>query len=102
MFGVAYRADPVFRYGCIIALSGMVNLFQPAIDAANHEVFHDNPIPINVGLAALGSGIGASLVVYVWVQSRRVLKEHQEEESEWERNMMIREEDESEVSELHL
>lgn len=55
----------------IICLSGLVNLSQPLIDAANHDVFHDNPIPINVVLASLGFIFGTALVLFVWYQDRR-------------------------------
>lgn len=87
-------------YGCIIALSGIVNLTQPLIDAMNHEVFEDNPIPINVFLASLGFTIGTSLVIYVWVQSRRMDEKFASQESEWERYRMIPEEDE--ITELEI
>ncbi|KAI7596624.1 hypothetical protein KC319_g23389, partial [Hortaea werneckii] len=40
-------------YGTIICLSGLVNLFQPAIDALNYDAFHGNPIPINSFFAIL-------------------------------------------------
>lgn len=87
-------------YGCIIALSGLVNLAQPLIDAMNHEVFDDNTVPINVFLASLGSVFGTSLVVYVWAQSRRIDKEYSALEYEWDRFRMIPEEDE--ITELEI
>lgn len=59
-------------YGAIICFSGVVNLSQPLIDATNHEIFHDNPIPINVILASLGFLFGTLLVVFVWVKGRDV------------------------------
>lgn len=59
-------------YGAIICLSGLVNLTQPLIDAANHEVFHDNPIPINVILASLGFLFGTVLVLFVYIKGREV------------------------------
>ncbi|KAI5364974.1 Putative major facilitator superfamily, MFS transporter superfamily [Septoria linicola] len=59
-------------YGTIICFSGVINLSQPLIDAANHEVFHDDPIPINVTLASLGLVFGAALVGFVWLQGRKV------------------------------
>ncbi|KAF2212092.1 hypothetical protein CERZMDRAFT_98006 [Cercospora zeae-maydis SCOH1-5] len=59
-------------YGTIICFSGLINLSQPLIDAANHEVFHDNPIPINIVLASLGLIIGVVLVAYVWTQGRQI------------------------------
>ncbi|EMF11883.1 MFS general substrate transporter [Sphaerulina musiva SO2202] len=59
-------------YGTIICFSGLVNLTQPLIDAANHELFHDNPTPINITLSALGLVFGAALVGYVWVKGPQV------------------------------
>ena len=81
-------------YGCVIALSGIVNLFQPLIDAMNHEVFDDNPIPINVFLASLGFTSGTSLVIYVWKKSRRMDEKYATQEYAWDRFRMIPEEDE--------
>lgn len=49
-----------------------MNLSQPLIDAANHNVFHDNPIPINIVLSSLGLLFGTCLVVFVWVKGRDV------------------------------
>ncbi|WPH03888.1 MFS general substrate transporter [Acrodontium crateriforme] len=62
-------------YGSIIFISGMVNLVQPAISAANHDLFNDNPIPINAILAVLSLTFGTALVIYVWVQTRRQMKQ---------------------------
>ena len=81
-------------YGCIIALSGMVNLFQPLIDAMDHEAFDNNPIPVNIFLTSLGLTFGVSLVVYVYVQGRKVSKEQGHHEREWEQYRVIPEEDE--------
>ena len=64
-------------YGTIVCFSGLINLSQPLIDAANHEVFHDNPIPINVVLTSLGLVIGVALTVFVWIQDHKI---HQQEE----------------------
>lgn len=86
-------------YGAIIAMSGAINLTQPLIDAMDHDLFDDDPIPINAVLAGLGFVIGTTLVVYVWVQGRKVMKEHLEQEEDWRRNSMIPEEDESMFSE---
>ena len=69
----------------------------------DHKVFHDNPIPINIFLASLGFLFGTSLVAYVWMQGRRMEKEQRTFMSEWQRNTVICEEDESEcVSFLDL
>ena len=72
----------------------MVNLFQPLIDAMNHEVFDDDPIPINIFLATLGFIFGTSLVIYVWHQGRKVWKQEVVEVTERERWRVIPEEDE--------
>jgi hypothetical protein len=74
-------------------------MLQPLVDAANHDLFDDNPIPINVILAALAFVIGTALIVYVYIQGNRMRKEQAEQEAEWERCNVIREEDESEFSE---
>ncbi|KXS94091.1 hypothetical protein AC578_10523 [Pseudocercospora eumusae] len=76
-------------YGTIICFSGMINLSQPLIDAANHEVFHDNPIPINVILTSLGLVIGTVLVVFVWVQERHIYKGEREVREATERDRLI-------------
>lgn len=89
-------------YGCIIALSGIVNLFQPAIDAMDHEVFNDNPIPINVAFAALAFVFGTALVGYVWWQGRTVRRVEKEQMAEYERYRIIPEEDDDDVSNLHI
>ena len=81
------------RYGCIIALSGTINMFQPAIDAMNHNVFHDNPIPINAFLASLGFFVGTSLVLYVAKQTKVLKREQEARRTDFERHMVIHEED---------
>lgn len=65
-------------YGTIICFSGLINLSQPLIDAANHEIFHDNPIPINITLAALALVFGTALVLFVWMQGRKFDRQQQQ------------------------
>lgn len=72
-------------YGTIICLSGLVNLFQPAIDALNYEEFNGNPIPINVCFAGVGTVLGIILVVFVQIQGRKVRKQQAQEDAEAER-----------------
>ncbi|KAK5166420.1 uncharacterized protein LTR77_007963 [Saxophila tyrrhenica] len=88
-------------YGCIIALSGLVNLFQPAIDAMDHDIFDDNPIPVNVVFAALAFVFGVALVAYVWWQGRKVTQAQEAQMAEYERYRIIPEEDD-EISNLNL
>ena len=76
-------------YGTIICFSGLVNLFQPAIDAMNHTTFADNPIPINVVLAILGFVFGTILVVFVHVQGKRAQKKRLAEEAALDRQRRI-------------
>lgn len=81
-------------YGTIICFSGLVNLFQPAIDAATHDVYDDNPIPTNVAMAILGLVFGVALVVYVKVQGSREQKRMEDEDEQASRAVI--EEDPSE------
>ncbi|GAB7360621.1 hypothetical protein MBLNU230_g0501t1 [Neophaeotheca triangularis] len=81
-------------YGTIICFSGLVNLFQPAIDAATHDVFNDNPIPTNAFMAGLGLLFGVMLVVYVKVQGSREQKRMEDEDEQASR--LVIEEDPSE------
>jgi hypothetical protein len=83
-------------YGTIICFSGLVNLLQPAIDATSHEVFHNNPMPLNALLAGVACVIGVILVVYVVVQGRKVMKEHAVEDAETASILQSIAEDESE------
>jgi hypothetical protein len=85
-------------YGTIICFSGLVNLLQPAIDATSHEVFHNNPMPLNTLLASVACVIGIVLVVYVVIQGRKVMHEHAREDAEAETVSILQSiaEDESE------
>ncbi|KAK5137779.1 hypothetical protein LTR08_007351 [Meristemomyces frigidus] len=76
-------------YGTIICFSGLVNLFQPAIDAVNYDVFSGNPIPINVILAGLGFIFGVVLVGFVRMEGSKVQKTQAKEDAEWERKMRV-------------
>jgi hypothetical protein len=71
-----------------------VNLFQPLIDAANHDVFHDDPAPINIVMAVLGGLFGTVLVVFVWMQGRRAASEAKQAEMAFNGEHIIRETDE--------
>lgn len=75
-------------YGSIICFSGLVNLSQPAIDAATHGIFRNNPIPVNAILGGLGFVFGCLLVAFVYIQSRRVQQEQAKEELDAERNRL--------------
>jgi hypothetical protein len=74
----------------------VVNLSQPLLDALNHEAFHDNPIPINVTLAGLGLLFGGILVVFVFVETRKVqaTMDEMHEANERDRLIPVNEEEE--------
>ena len=75
-------------YGTIICFSGLVNLFQPAIDAMIHDVYHNNPIPVNAFLAGLGLLFGIVLVAFVVIQGKKVREKQDEEDAEMEQSML--------------
>lgn len=83
-------------YGTIVCLSGLVNLSQPLIDAAIHEVFHDNPIPINVVFACLGLLVGVVLVTFVWMQDHKIHNKEARVREATERDRLIPEVEEDE------
>jgi len=68
-------------YGTIICVSGLFNLSQTAIDALTKGLWHGNPVPINIILAALAFVIGTALVIYVSVQVYRMRKKLDEEDA---------------------
>ena len=69
-------------YGLIICLAGLLNFSQSALDAATHKAFHNDPIPVNSILLAIGLAVGIFLIAYVWYQSRRVHRSVIEDEAE--------------------
>jgi uncharacterized membrane-anchored protein len=52
-------------YGLIVCLAGVFNFSQSALDHMFHHTFGGDPVPVNVGLLAMGAVIGAALVGYV-------------------------------------
>lgn len=68
-------------YGTIICVSGLFNLSQTAIDALTKGLWHGNPIPINIILAASAFVVGTALVIYVAVQVYRMRKRLDEEDA---------------------
>jgi hypothetical protein len=57
-------------YGAIICLSGLFTFTQSGLQALLHEVFEDDPEPINLGLATAGLVLGVILVMYVDIKGR--------------------------------
>jgi multisubunit Na+/H+ antiporter MnhC subunit len=68
-------------YGTIICVSGLFNLSQTVIDALTKGLWHGNPVPINIILAALAFVVGTALVIYVSVQVYRMRKKLDEEDA---------------------
>ena len=69
-------------YGLIICLAGILNFIQSALDAATHNFFNGDPIPINVILIGVALVVGTALVSYVWHKSRNMARDRLEEEAE--------------------
>jgi len=67
-------------YGTIICVSGLFTFTQSAMQALTHDIFADNPTPVNLTLTGLGLITGAVLVGYVAIAGRRVQQEIEEEE----------------------
>ncbi|KAK8044406.1 MFS transporter [Apiospora rasikravindrae] len=68
-------------YGTITCASGLSNIIQPGLDALTHGSLDGNPVPINVFFAASGTIVSASLVLYVYYQSR-AFRHRQQTQSE--------------------
>jgi len=67
-------------YGTIICLSGLLTFAQSAIQALTHDIFHDNPQPVNLVLAGIALLVGVALVAYVTIAGRIVQEEIADEE----------------------
>jgi hypothetical protein len=68
-------------YGTIICLSGLCTFAQSALQAITHDVFHNDPTPVNLALAGLGLLIGSVLVTFVAVRGRAVQADEDERRS---------------------
>ncbi|KIW74282.1 hypothetical protein Z517_12222 [Fonsecaea pedrosoi CBS 271.37] len=62
-------------YGAIICLSGLFTFTQSGLQALLHDVFEDDPEPINLGLATAGLVLGVTLVMYVDIKGRALQRE---------------------------
>lgn len=69
-------------YGLMICCAGALNLLQTALDVATHQVFHGDPIPVNLTLLTIVLLVGSSLTGYVWQKSRASDRERLEDEAE--------------------
>lgn len=73
----------------IICLAGILNFSQSALDAATHEVFKNDPVPINVILLGLALLVGIALVLFVFRRSHKIMREDIEEEAEEARERLM-------------
>lgn len=68
-------------YGAIICISGLCTFAQSALQAITHDVFKNDPSPINLLLASLGLLVGISLVAFIAIGGRKVRAEQDERRS---------------------
>ena len=69
-------------YGLIICLAGLFNFVQSPLDAMRHEVFHNDPIPVNLILLFLALIVGGALTIYVGRKSYTLERDMLEDEAE--------------------
>jgi hypothetical protein len=67
-------------YGAIICVSGLCTFLQPALQALTHNVYANDPSPVNLLLASLGLAVGILLVAFVSIGGRKVRAELAEED----------------------
>ncbi|KAM3437789.1 hypothetical protein MY4824_003623, partial [Beauveria thailandica] len=73
---VSYTASKIFGfatfgrvYGTVICVSGVFNLVQPAVESWLSVQLQGNPLPLNIGLGAVGTVLAALFTGYVKWQS---------------------------------
>lgn len=57
-------------YGLIVCLAGAGNFAQAGLDMLTLNVWRGNPVPVNVGLTTLATGVGVSLAGFVGWKTR--------------------------------
>ncbi|KAF2708041.1 MFS general substrate transporter [Pleomassaria siparia CBS 279.74] len=76
-------------YGLIICLAGLLNFSQSALDAATHDIFHGDPLPVNVILLSSALLVGIALVGFVYKKSHKIYRFNIEEEAEEARETLM-------------
>ncbi|EXU97487.1 hypothetical protein X797_009396 [Metarhizium robertsii] len=61
-------------YGTIICLSGVINLTQPVIDTITNKIFHGDPVPANIAMAAAGTALALVFTAFAIRKTRHVHK----------------------------
>ncbi|KXT01238.1 hypothetical protein AC578_3808 [Pseudocercospora eumusae] len=69
-------------YGLIICLAGLFNFTQAGLDALTHQVFGNDPIPVNIILLVAALVVGIVLVGYVTRKSVAMRKDGIREEAD--------------------
>lgn len=69
-------------YGLIICLSGLFNFSQSFLDMLTHKTFHEDPVPVNLGLLGVAFVVGVALITYVGIQAQGFRKRKLVEEAE--------------------
>jgi hypothetical protein len=59
-------------YGAIICLSGLFNFSQSGLDFMFHQIFDNNPTPVNIMLLSIGLAIGIVLILFVGLEAREM------------------------------
>lgn len=67
-------------YGTIICLSGVAIFCQSGLQAIVHDLFQEDPGPMNLWLAGLGLIVGICLVMYVDMRGRLFRQDHAAED----------------------
>lgn len=63
-------------YGTLICVSGIGQFVQPALDTLTHGPLHNNPVPVNLSFAVVGSVISAALTFYVYAKTSQTYDGH--------------------------
>ena len=66
----------------MICLAGLFNFLQAPLDAATHQQFGDDPVPVNVMLLVTAVVAGTAVIGYVGWRSRTMARDKLESEAE--------------------
>jgi hypothetical protein len=67
----------------------VLNFSQSGLDALTHQVFRNDPIPVNVMLLSVALLIGIALVAFVYKKSHKILRDNIEEQAEEAREQLM-------------
>ena len=58
-------------YGTVACVAGLMQLSQSALDAIVHGPLHNDPVPVNVTFAVVGSTVSAATALYIIVKGNQ-------------------------------